>query len=205
MKTASVLPRVAPALVRFVRWHRRAFAAGLAFLAVLVGFSSLQPPRTPTVTVIAAARDLPGGSTLTAADLVRLELPLDAAPAQATGDVGQLVGAVINAPLTARSVLTRATVAGGQALAAPGLVVIAVPLTNPALAPLVKAGSRVDVIGSGSVGIVARDVRVVSFSAESPGGLMAQAQRFLLVEVTPDIAAKVASASSGGGVTVALR
>ena len=191
-------------MFRTLRWHRRTLAAGAAFLAVLIGLGTLQPPHVPVVPVVAVARDLPGGSVLGSGDLLVLDLPTEVAPVGAAADKSVFVGQTINAPLSARSVLTRASVSGGQALAAPGLVVVSVSLANPVLAAALTPGSRIDLIASGSVGVVARNARVVALPEASTGGFAASSQRFLLVEVTPDAASRIAGANAGAGLTVAV-
>jgi len=193
------------AVVRVLRWHRRWIAAAAAFAAVFSAMGALQPHRTPTVTVVAAARDLPGGTTLAASDLLRLELPRDAAPDGVVADAASLVGRVVNAPITVRSPITRATVSTGADLARQGYVVVAVPLPNQALAGLLTTGARIDLIGPGKLGVVASNARVVAAPSAEEGSILSASQRVLLVEVTPEIAATLAGALDAGGVTIAVR
>ncbi len=188
-----------------MRWHRRSIAAVTAFVAVFAGVSAASPPRTPTVTVVAAGRDLSGGTTLAASDLVRISLPTDAAPDGAESDPVALVGRTLNAPVTARSVVTRASVSTGVALARPGHVVFAITLPNPALASLIEAGTHLDVIAANKGATIASDVRVVAAPEPETSMLSGSGQRLLLVEVTPDTAAKLAAAAEAGGLTVAVR
>lgn len=205
MKARPALPRALDALVRVLRWHRRWIAAAAAFAAVFAGVGVLQPQRTPTLTVVAAAHDLPGGTTLAASDLMRLQLPADAAPDGAVPDAAAVVGKVVNAPLTARSPITRATVSTGADLARPGFVVVAVPLTNAALAGLLTAGTHIDLIGTGKAGVVASNARVVAAPSAEGGGILTSASRVLLVEVTAETAAALAGALDAGGLTIAVR
>lgn len=199
------LPKTLDAVARVLRWHRRSIAAVAAFLAVFAGLSALRPASEPTVAVAAAARDLPGGAVLTSTDLTVVQLPSGAVPAGSVPDVGALVGRTLNAPLSARSPVTETSVATGSALARPGYSVMVVPLPDPALASLLKAGSRVDLIASGKSGVIASDVRVLASPSSSGGGMLSSASQTVLVEVTPTAAAKVAEALNLGEITLAIR
>jgi len=174
-----------------------------AFVAVLALVGQFQPQRTPTVTVVAAARDLPAGTKLAASDLIRLELGADVVPSGSVGAPDRLAGAVLNGPVTARTPITSATVATGAALASPGFVVMAVPMPSAALADVVKAGSRIDLIAS--KGPVASNVRVVAAPAPVASGMLTPAERVLLVEVSLDAAGAVAAAVDSGTLTVTVR
>lgn len=196
------LPRGLDAVVRVLRWHRRWFAALAAFLAVFTAIGAFQPDRTPTVAVLAAARDLPGGTTLSASDLLVVQLPADAVPGGSSAEASTLVGRVLNAPVTARSPLTQASVSTGAALARAGYVVIGVPLTGSALAGLIQVGSRVDLIASAG-GPVASDVRVVATPSSAGSGMLSGPTSAVLLEVTPDAAARIAAALDHGALTIA--
>ncbi|HET6294674.1 MAG TPA: hypothetical protein VFG33_14915, partial [Kribbella sp.] len=65
-------------LLKTARWHRRLLAGLSAAAAVYFALVALSPAPPPTVAVLAAARDLPGGAVPTAADLRTLRLPLSA-------------------------------------------------------------------------------------------------------------------------------
>ncbi len=192
---------------RFFYFRRRALAVLATVLAVFATVSALQPDRGETVPVLAAARDLPGGTVLAAGDLVPLSLPAGAAPGAAVSEASELVGRALNGPVSARSVLTRAAVATGQSLARPGYVVVALPLDNDALAPLVAPGARIDLIDpSGASGaVLASDVRVVGAPSSASGLSLGAPDRAALIEVLPEVATKVAAATRSGGLTIALR
>ena len=57
-------------LRRALLWHRRLLAAGLAALAVALTIAALDPTPAPSVAILAAARDIPGGRLVTDADLI---------------------------------------------------------------------------------------------------------------------------------------
>lgn len=203
MKTPT-LPLV---LRRAVARHRRLLAAVAAALAVVAGITALQPERGPSVAVLAAARPIAGGSTVTDADLTLTRVPTALVPVDALTTAADAVGQTVNGPVTERSILTRASVATGQALARPGLVVVPLPLTDDAIAPLVRPGSRIDLYGATAAGTgpLAADVRVVAAPGSSSGGFGSlSASRVALVEVTPEVASTLAQVGRQGGVTIAL-
>lgn len=204
-KTPARIAGVLDSFVRAVRWHRRSIATVLALVAVYAGVSAVRPEEEQTVTVIAAARDLPGGTRLASADLLPVTLPVDAAPAGAEPDASAFIGRSINGPLSSRSVVTRASVSTGADLAQPGHVVVAITLPNPALAPLIQPGTHVDVLASGRGGVLVSDVRVVATPTPETSMLMGSGSRLLLLEVTPDAAARLAGQNEAGGLTVAVR
>lgn len=193
------------AVARVLRWHRRSIAAVAVFVAVWTGLSVLRPEPAPTVSVAAASRDLPGGAVLAAGDLVVMALPPDAVPGRSVSDVGALVGRTLNAPVTARSPITEASVATGASLAKPGYAVMAVPVQSESLAGLLQAGTRVDLISSGEGGLIASDVRVLTSPETSGGGMLSSGKSAVLVEVSPGAAARLAKALDLGGVTIAVR
>lgn len=197
--------RIPWSLRRLVHVRRRtlaALAAGLAVLALLAVFA---PPRAELTGVVAAARDLPGGTVLAASDLTTVELPAAAVPAGALPDAAAAVGLTLNGPLSARSPVTETSVAAGQGLARPGHVIVALPLANQTLAPLVTPGVRLDLLDSGSGEALATDVRVVAVPESQASGFGSAPSRAALVEVLPEIATRLAVAAQSGGVAIALR
>lgn len=187
--------------------HRRALAAVLTCVAVFATITALQPERTARVTVWAAARDVPGGTVLTAADLTSVALPADVVPDAAVTDRLDAEGATLNAPLTRLSVLTAASLASGQSLAGPGRVVVPLPVADRGLAGHLAIGARVDVLAP-ATGVVASDARVVALpppAAPGLGGDLAGGALTVLVEVTPQEAGALAREASAGTLTVALR
>lgn len=204
-------PTLPLSLRRAVARHRRLLAAVAAALAVAATITALQPERGPTVAVVAAARPVAGGATVTDADVTLIPVPAALVPVDALTAPADAVGQTVNAPVTERSILTRATVATGQALARPGLVVVPLPLTDEAIAPLVRPGSRIDLYGgaAGSLaagsGPLATDVRVVAAPEGPSGGFGSlSSSRVALVEVTPEVASTLAQVGRQGGVTIAL-
>ena len=85
-------PTFPPALRRTLYLRRRTLAALCAFGAVLATLLALAPPTAPTVSVLAAASALPGGTVLTSTDLVAVELPPGAVPDGAARVEADVVG-----------------------------------------------------------------------------------------------------------------
>lgn len=195
-------PSRRPALRRFLFLRRRLVAALLAFLAVLALGSALAPPQADLVPVVAAARPLAAGTVLEKADLTTLHLPADSVPDAAASDPAALIGRMVGAPHSRHSPVTEASVATGEQLARPGFVVIAVPLPNDAIAPLVKPGIHIDLIdGSGEA--LASNVRVLAAPGSASSLGLTSTSRAALLEVEPSVATRIATAQHGG-LTIAL-
>ncbi len=153
---------------RFVVLRRRWLAAALAGLAVLVGLRGTAPPDPTTRAVAVAARDLPGGQSLSAGDLAVRRLPPEAVPSGATATTGDWAGRTLAAPVRAGEVLTdRRVVAPGLAAGYPGLVAVPVRVAEAGVLGLLRVGDAVDVVaapvqGSGRAWVAAPGARVVA-------------------------------------------
>ena len=199
-------PLVPWPLRRFAHLRRRSLAALAAAVAVLATLSAFAPRTPELVPVVALAHDLPGGSVLADGDLTTVWLPPEAVPAGAATDRAGAVGQTLSGPASARTPVTDAGLAIGQQVARPGFVVVAVPLTDGALAPLVRPGGRLDLLSAGGDGeVIARDVRVVAVPAAEASGFGTTSSRSALLEVSPEVATRLAVASQTGGVAIALR
>ena len=206
---------------------RQVAAAGLVCLALVL---ALRPPPTaagtaaeqPTVAVVVAAADLPAGAVLAAADLRTARLPADVAPAGAAADVEELTEQVLAGPVRAGEPVTDVRVVGpGLWSAVPeGLVAAPVHLADLAVATLLRAGDRVDVlaaaeadpvVGSGSsvaVTVVAEGALVLTAptarsDGEPPAGATGDSG-LLVLAVPPATAQELAAAGAGGTLTVTL-
>ncbi|MFC6288175.1 SAF domain-containing protein [Nocardioides sp. GCM10027113] len=150
--TARPLPlrdRVARRLGRVRRAvlaRRRPLAALLAAVAVAAGLHATAAPPPPSETVLAAARDLPAGTTLEPGDLIEVALPPDAVP---DGVADAPVGRTLAAPLRAGEALTDVRLVGPALTAAdPGLTALPVRLPDPAAASLLEVGDRIDLLAT---------------------------------------------------------
>ncbi len=193
------------ALRRTLYLRRRPLAALCAFAAVLAGLLALTPDRGDTVTVVVAGGALPAGTVLAAEHLTALDIPAAVAPDGAATSREALVGRTLAAPVSARTVLTAATVSEGERLAREGHVVVALPAGDDAVAGLLRPGARIDVWDAQGE-VLARDVRVIAPRDTPSGGNLglSAAGRSVLVEVPEATAAKIAS-QGAMSLTVALR
>lgn len=145
-------------LARAVSWHRRLLAAALAAVAVLAVLDVLRPAAALGTPVVVAARDLPAGTALAAADLrVALERP-GTAPAGSASSALLLTGAVLAAPVRSGEAVTDVRVASGALLATyrasvgPDVAEAALRVSDPGSLAMVAPGATVDVIAATTAG-----------------------------------------------------
>lgn len=164
---------------------RRILAALLALTAV--GVAML--PDAPTVDVVVAARDLPPGVPLAAADVRVVAVPPALAPAGTVAEADALGRGLVGAARSGEP-LTDARLTPVD----PGVSSVAVRLADAGVVGLLRPGSRVDVVGAGSH-VLAADASVVSVR---PGEV---------VVVSADRAAahRIAAESLANPVAVTLR
>jgi Flp pilus assembly protein CpaB len=201
-----------------VRLLRQVTAGCLACLALAL---ALRPPPAPanepaTVPVVTAADDLSPGTVLGAGDLAAVDVPAALAPAGSAADPGELAGRVLASPVRAGEVVTDVRVVGpGLWSQVPaGQVAAPVRLADLAVATLLRAGDRVDVLGTtaaaGSsapaVELVAHDALVLSAPAAEPGAAAGAGtdSGLLVLAVLPDTARQLAASGAGGTLTVTL-
>jgi len=145
----SPLRRGLRRLRRGVLTWRRPLSALLAAVAVLTGIRAATAPPEPQATVVVAARDLPGGSPLTADDLFRRDLPADAVPEGATDDPRPLVGRTLAAPLRRGELVTDLRVVGPGILEGyPSLVATPVRVTDAGVVRMLRVGDHIDLIAT---------------------------------------------------------
>jgi pilus assembly protein CpaB len=129
---------------------RRVTAVVLVLLAAVLALRQPARDTTPTVPMLVAARDLPPGVTLRAADVEVSRLPPSLRPPAALTTPTQVTGRVLAGATTAGEPLTRARLLGpaNSRLAANDPTAAAVPfrLADPAVADLLTPGVRVDVV-----------------------------------------------------------
>jgi Flp pilus assembly protein CpaB len=212
MPRSSALSRVTVPLDRVRRrvlWHRRPLAALVAGLAAYVAGQAATAPPAPTVPVWTAAHDLPGGAVLRAADLVRRSFTPGSVPADRVTSPDAVVGRTLAAPVAAGVPLTRSAVVGDDWLRdRPGLSAVPVRVTDPAVAPLLHAGDRVDLVAADpqrpDEPEVLGDATVLAVPATRPdvSGDGALPGRLVLVGVPSGSAARVAAASAARFLTV---
>lgn len=134
-------------LRRRVLLHRRLVAALLAGAAVLLGLEAAAEQPPPTQPVWTAARDLPSGTVLAAADFRRADFAQGTAPDDLVTDPDGLVGRTLAVPLHRGEPLTTGKVVDAGLLAGhPGAVAVPVRITDAAVAGLLEVGDRVDLV-----------------------------------------------------------
>lgn len=192
-------------LIRAAGWHRRLLASVAAAAAVYCTVSALSPEPPETSAVLAAARDLAGGTTPSDRDLRTIQLPPAAVPSGALRPGDHLGDRVLAAPVRAGEPLTDVR------FVAPGLVrrlggdTVAYPvrIDDTEVAALLRAGDRIDVLAAGSATagtIVARAVPVLSLPAQTGSGHGA----LVVVAVPRAVAAAIAQASVNNRISLAL-
>ena len=145
--------------------YRRVLAALCAGIAVAAAVHQLAPPPPATDAVLVAARDLPAGRVLQAADLVTADWPAGSRP---DGALASPAGRVLAAPLRRGEPITDTRVTGPGLLAGqpPGTVAVTVRLTDPAATVLLAPGRRIDLLAGA---VDARGAAAGSAPGTSPG------------------------------------
>lgn len=188
-RSASALVRPRHRWRGFVVLHRRVLVALAVGLAVLAGLRALSPPPPPTVDVVVAARDLPGGLVLTAGDLEVRQVPADLPPGGATADPSTLTGSTLAAPVRIGEAITDLRVLGEGLLAAhPGTVAVPVRVPDAEVPRLLRVGDRVDLVAAssrGSAAVVLEAAPVLALPTP-PGGRTASPGGALVVVAVPE-------------------
>ncbi|NAZ83855.1 Flp pilus assembly protein CpaB [Kineococcus sp. R8] len=195
---------------------RRWLAAGLTAAAGGLAVATLAPPAPRTAALLVAARDLPAGAALLAADVRVVRWPADQRP---DGAVPALpAGAVLGSPLRRGEPVTDARTAGPGVLAGqpPGTLAALVDVGSPAGLTGLAPGARVDVLArtddpvtGAATGAerLAADVVVLAVptAAGADGLLGAAAPTATSVLVAVDAATAAALTAAAGRTVVVLR
>ncbi|WP_280497522.1 SAF domain-containing protein [Nocardia asiatica] len=189
---------------------RRLLAAALAALAVFLFLRG--DPDTVRTPVVVAGRDLPPGRLLEAGDLRSVPREAGTLPEGAVTDPATLVGATLTGAVRQGEMFTDLRVVGPRlAAAATGARearIVPIRLADTAVADILRAGDRVDVIGAEDasgpgarpVRTLATDAAVILVSGAAEG--RAAADRVVLVAMDAEHAAAVAGASLRTALTV---
>lgn len=180
---------------------RRAAAAALVGLAVVL---ALVPARGAATTdlVVVAARDLTPGTVLAAGDLTLHELPEQGVPDGASRDPVTVLNRTVAAPVRRGEPLTDVRLAGPELARAiamdPGTVSVPLRLADSGVAALLHPGATVDVVTTGErqdeTVVLARGARILAVldagarATERDGSLV-------LAALDPVAATRVAAAS----------
>ena len=211
-----------PGVIRFrrprspARLARQAAALLLALGALVL---AARPPddaavaaAPETASVVVAAADLPAGTVLSAGALVLAALPPTAVPDGVARSPDELTGRVLAGHVRRGEPVTDVRLVGPglTAMLAPGQVAAPLRLPDLAVAGLVAAGDRVDVLVTApdatAAEVVAAGALVLAPSAgpadDSPGGDVAEG--LLLLAVDDATGARLAAASTSGTLGVTL-
>ena len=190
---------------------RRIVAVGLV---VLAGAFALRPAgarESALVGVVVAARDLPPGSTLSAADVTVRPLPRAAVPLGALTASSAALGRVLAGPIRTGEPLTDVRLVGPADTALttgdPNAATVPVRLADPDVADLLRPGVRVDVVtldpDRQTDPVLAENATVVTVRGRSVN--QGQTGRLVLVALPRQFATQLAAASLRQPVTVTLR
>lgn len=189
---------------------RRILSALLVVLAIAL--ATRPPPEAgdePALPMLVAARDLPPGASLRAADLRLVHAPASLRPATALTAPDQATGRVLAGAASQGEPVTRTRLVGGEnsrlSTGDPSAVAVPVRLTDPEVAALLVPGARVDVLTvspdteAGGV-VLAANATVVTVreQAEQPG-------RLVVIAVPRATATRLASVVLGQPVAITLR
>lgn len=206
---------------RFALGNRPAWADALLARRVLAGALALTAlalfvrgdPGDARREVVVAARELAPGRLLTADDLRVERYESRSLPSGSVAEVTTLLGATLTGAMRTGEAFTDLRVVGPRlAAAAAGSAdarIVPIRLADSAVAEVLRAGDRVDVVGVEEAGApgaskpartLATDAAVVLVTA--PGGRRSGAERVVLVALDAEYATAVAGASLRTALTV---
>ena len=167
--------------------NRRLAVALLLCIAAGITVQQLTPAPDETVGAVAAARDLPAGKTLDAADLAVLNIPPGLLPGGSFGDSAALQGKQLAVPLREGQLISDSQLLGPGLLAGspPGSAAVPLRMADPSSVQLVSPGQLINVVMSGDNGFDRRAVRgfgrrragAVDLRAGRQGGAVAWGRR----------------------------
>ncbi|MEV6134971.1 SAF domain-containing protein [Nocardia sp. NPDC051990] len=189
---------------------RRLLAAALTALALVLFLRG--DPGSAHTEVMVARRDLPPGHLLEATDLRAAPVESGTLPVGAIGDSAVLVGATLTGAMRTGEVFTDLRIVGPRlAAVAAGTDdarIVPIRLADTAVAEILRAGDRVDVIGAEEQsGPSARPARLLAINAavvlvSGLGDRRSVPERVVLVAMDAEHATAVAAASLRTALTV---
>lgn len=187
---------------RRAAWRRTRLRRGLA--ALLAGLAAwsvagayLPHPAAVGEPVQVAARDLPAGAVLSAADLTMVRWPRDLVPPHAVTSMASLVGRAVGSPVGRGEVLTTTRLSGPGLLTglADGQIAFHLVIGDPAMTALLRPGDRVDVLATGSGEVVGHDLLVLA-ADPSPGSQGSAWETAVPVTAAPGVLLAVTEAQA---------
>lgn len=200
---------------RLLTWlgrNRRLAIALLLCLAAGITVHQLTPPPADTVSVLAAARDLPAGTALLATDVIAMKIPPGMLTTGSMSDTSEAAGKQLAAPLRKGQLVTDSLLLGPGLLTGtpPGSAAVPLRMADPSSIQLVSPGQLVNVVLTGANGydqqspseVLASSVPVLWTSGQ--GGKTGQwlgtgeTDGLIVVAAAPEQAARLAGASTQG-------
>lgn len=140
-----------PVPARVASWlgrNRRLAAALLLCAASAIAVNQLTPAPLSTVTALAAARDLPAGTAVTAADLASVHVPPGTVAEGFLQDTAAAAGKQLAGPLRKGQLVTDAQLLGPGLLVGtpPGSAAVPLRMADPSSIQLVSPGQLVNVV-----------------------------------------------------------
>jgi pilus assembly protein CpaB len=141
-------------LTGWLNRNRRLTVALLLCIAAGITVQQLTPAPADTVGVLAAARDLPAGKTLDAADMVVLNIPTGLLPGGSFSEGASLRGTQLAVPLRQGQLISDSQLLGPGLLAGspPGSAAVPLRMADPSSVRLVSPGQLINVVMSGENG-----------------------------------------------------
>ncbi len=188
-----------------VVFHRRAFAAGAATLAV---FASLQvlAPANNGITIYRLKSEVSAGHVISAKDLVAAKLAKDAIPADVLADENQLLGKTTAVRLSKHTIITSGLLVDNEP--PDGMRHVPVRINDTALLNFLSPGDQVAVFGVGGQGelqTLTEKARVVANPSPAESVFSDSQSSLLILEVPAAAAVKVAAASLQRSVSLVVR
>ncbi|KRF12918.1 SAF domain-containing protein [Nocardioides sp. Soil796] len=186
---------------RAVLARRRLLCAVCVAGAVFAGVRTMAPSPPPTVTVTVAARDLPAGATLSAADLTTVDLPADSAPDR-VASASYAVGRTTAGPVRRGEPVTDVRLVGAGLLDGyPGMVAVPVRVPDDGAVALLRVGDRIDLLATdqrtGDTERVGDDVAVIALPEEGVrSARIGTSGRLVVVATSTSMSEIVASAAA---------
>lgn len=200
---------------RFASWlsrNRRLAAALLLCAAAAITVQQLTPAPVYTVPALAAARDLPAGTAMAAADLASVQVPPGMLADGFLNGPGEAAGKQLAAPLRKGQLLTDAQLLGPGLLTGtpPGSAAVPLRMADPSSIQLVSPGQLVNVVLTAAGGydqqeppeVLASGVPVLWTSGQGGQGGQwlgtTETDGLIVVAANPEQAVRLAGASTQG-------
>lgn len=200
--------------------YRRMIAALLAGIAAAMTILFFAPHMEPTRSIVVAARDLPTGHHIAAADLATVNLASDAIPPSSTRRFEEITGQQLAVPIEQGSPIPKSSLLGPDLLtgAPPGTSAVPVRASDAEGTSILRPGMRVNVVLTTGNGyetptesrVIARGVTVLWNGSQSGNessswfGASSNQPGTIVVAAPESEAARLAGATSEGKVSLLI-